>query len=69
MKPAPLSYLMTVPSAALIAVIMVLRDLDVPILWSTAIGVAFWSWLVLMLCASRFPRPAKAPPTPRRRAT
>jgi hypothetical protein len=57
MKPAPLSYLMTVPTAALIAAIMVLRDLDLPVLWSTAIGFGLWSWLILMLWALRFPSP------------
>jgi hypothetical protein len=49
MKPAPLFYLMIVGGAILPAAIMICRDLDVPILWSTAIGVALWSWVLLLL--------------------
>ncbi len=55
MKPAPLSYLLIVGGATLAAAIMICRDLDVPILWSTAIGVTMWSWVVLLLWSTAFP--------------
>lgn len=49
MKPAAFAYFMTVGTATLLAAILICRDLDVPILWSTAIGVTVWAWVVLML--------------------
>jgi hypothetical protein len=66
MKPAPMTYLMTVPSAALVAAVLILRDLDVPILWSMAIAVAAWTWLMLMLWSTGLPG-RRAPPRGRSR--
>ena len=54
MKPAPLSYLFIVGAATLMAAILICRDFDVPILWSTAIGVALWSWVLLLLWSADF---------------
>jgi hypothetical protein len=37
------------------AAILIFRDFDVPILWSTAIGVALWSWVLLLLWSTDVP--------------
>jgi hypothetical protein len=55
MKPAPLSYLLIVGVATLMSAILIFRDFDVPILWSTAIGVAAWSWVLLLLWSTEVP--------------
>ena len=65
MRPAPFSYLLTTGAATLLAPIMIFRDLDVPILWSTAIGVAAWSWVLLLLWSSAFPDGRVGKPDPK----